>query len=60
MNLNEQKAHEMMRRAFNTERLDIITSTSIKILERVSETRALDIIKDELDHYFDCGGVVMI
>lgn len=55
MNLNEQKAHEMMRRAFNTERLDKIISTSNKILERVSETRAQDIINDELDCYFDCG-----
>lgn len=60
MNLNEQKAHEMMRRAFNTERLDKINSASTKILERVSETRAMDIIRDELDCCFDCGGAVMI
>jgi hypothetical protein len=49
MNLNETKAHEMIRRALRSGMPVKLQAVSIKILDRVAVNRARDIIEDELE-----------
>lgn len=49
MNINNKKAHEIIKRAVQAKSISKLCSASDEILEYISVIRARDIIEDEID-----------